>query len=126
MKIVHQERVVENGTVVRICEQNAELNYATVEKGLLAIEWARKHLTTYLLGRKFQIVTDHKGLAWIFDVKDPSSRLMRWTLLLEEYDYEIQYRAGPRNCNAESLSRYPIQCLNVNVDDITEEKSSKL
>ncbi|PNF18384.1 hypothetical protein B7P43_G12483 [Cryptotermes secundus] len=104
----------------------AELNYATVEKELLAIVWACKHFRPYLLGRKFQIVTDHKGLTWIFNVKDPSSRLMRWKLLLEEYDYEIQYRAGHRNCNADSLSRYPIQCFNVNVEEITNERKQKI
>jgi hypothetical protein len=104
----------------------AELNYATVEKELLAIVWACKHFRPYLLGRKFQIVTDHKGLTWIFNVKDPSSRLMRWKLLLEEYDYEIQYRAGQRNCNADSLSRYPIQCLNVNIDEVTEERKQRI
>jgi hypothetical protein len=83
----------------------AKLNYATVEKELLAIVWACKQFRPYLLGRKFQIVTNHKGLTWIFNVKDPSSRLKRWKLLLEEYDYEIEYRAGKRNCNADSLSR---------------------
>jgi hypothetical protein len=104
----------------------AELNYATVEKELLAIVWSCKHFRPYLLGRKFQIVTDHKGLIWIFNVKDPSSRLMRWKLLLEEYDYEIQYRAGVRNCNADSLSRYPVQCLNVNVEEITQERKQRI
>jgi hypothetical protein len=51
---------------------------------------------------------------------------MRWKLLLEEYDYEIQYWAGQRNCNADSLSHYPIQCLNVNVETITDEKKKKI
>jgi hypothetical protein len=95
----------------------AELYYATVEKELLAIVWACKHFRPYLLGLKFRIVTDHKGLTWIFNVKDPSSRLMRWKLLFEEYDYEIQYRPGQRNCNGDSLSRYPLQCFNVNVEE---------
>jgi hypothetical protein len=104
----------------------AEINYATVEKELLAVVWACKHFRPYLLGRKFTIVTDHKGLTWIFNVKDPSSRLMRWKLLLEEYDYEIQYRAGERNCNADSLSRYPLQCLNVNIEEMTEERKRKI
>ncbi|PNF43128.1 hypothetical protein B7P43_G18013 [Cryptotermes secundus] len=103
----------------------AELNYATVEKELLAIVWACKHFRPYLLGRKFQIVTDHKGLTWIFNVKDPSSRLMRWKLLLEEHDYEIQYRAGQRNCNADSLSRYPTQCLNINAEEIMMTENKK-
>jgi hypothetical protein len=60
----------------------AELNYATVEKELLAIVWACKHFRPYLLRWKFTIITDHKGLTWIFNVKDPSSRLIRWKLLL--------------------------------------------
>jgi hypothetical protein len=64
----------------------AELNYATVEMELLAIVWACKHFRPYLLGRKFHIITDHKGLTWIFNVKGPSSRLTRWKLLLQEYD----------------------------------------
>jgi hypothetical protein len=104
----------------------AELNYATVEKELLTIVWACKHFRPYLLGHKFQTVTDHKGLTWIFNVQDPSSRLMRWKLLLEEYEYEIQYRTGVRNCNADSLSRYPVQCLNVNVEEITDERKRRI
>jgi hypothetical protein len=79
-----------------------------------------------LLGRKFQIVTDHKGLTWIFNVKDPSSRLIRWKLLLEKYDYEILYREGQRNYNADSLSCYPVQCLHVNVEEIPEERKQKI
>jgi hypothetical protein len=111
--ILSQGKLGQNKLVAyasRILNQS-ELNYATEGKEFLAILWACKHFRPYLLGRKFQIVTDHKGLTWIFNVKDPSSRLMRWKLLLEEYDYEIQYKAGQKNCNADSLSRYPIQCL---------------
>jgi hypothetical protein len=103
----------------------AELNYATVEKELLAIVWACMHFRPYLLGRKFQIIIDHKGLTWIFNVKDPSSRLMSWKLLLEEYDYEIEYRAGQRNCNADSLSCYPVQSLNNNVEELTLERKQR-
>jgi hypothetical protein len=98
-----------------------------VEKELLAIVWACKHFRPYLLGRKFQVVTDHKGLMWIFNVKDPSSRLIRWKLLLEEYEYDIQYSAGKRNCNADSLSRYPTCCLNVNIEEtISKERKNKI
>jgi transcription elongation factor Elf1 len=45
---------------------------------------------------------------------------MRWKLLLEEHDYEFQYRTGQRNCNADSI--YPVQYLNVN----TEERKQKI
>jgi hypothetical protein len=84
---------------------NAEKNYSTTEKELLAIVWGRKQFRQYLYGRKFTIVTDHKPLTWVFNVKDPSSRLLRWRLKLEEYDYDIVYKPGTRNTNADALHR---------------------
>jgi len=50
-------------------------------------------------------VTDHKPLIWLFSVNDPGSRLIRWRLKLEEYDYEIIHKAGRANANADALSR---------------------
>jgi transposase InsO family protein len=44
----------------------------------------------------------------------------------EEYDYEVEYRTGERNCNADSLSRYPVHCLNVNVEEIKNERKLKI
>jgi hypothetical protein len=84
---------------------NAERNYPTVEKELLSIVWGCKHFRQYLYGRKFTIVTDHRPLTWIFSVKDPSSRLLRWRLKLEEYEYEIVYKKGSNNTKADALSR---------------------
>ena len=54
---------------------------------------------------KFTIVTDHKTLTWDFNVKDPSSRLLRWRLKLEEYDYDVVHKPGVRNTNVDALSR---------------------
>jgi len=79
-------------------------NYNTTEKELLAIVWAVKHFRPYVFGTKFKIVTDHKSLTW-FNVNDPGSRLIRWRLKLEEYDYEIIHKAGRANANADALSR---------------------
>src|SRR5436190_9412409 len=83
----------------------AEQNYSTTEKELLAIVWAVKHFRPYVYGTKFKIVTDHKPLIWLFNVNDPGSRLIRWRLKLEEYDYEIIHKAGRANANADALSR---------------------
>jgi hypothetical protein len=71
---------------------NSEKNYSTTQKELLAIVWGCKKYRPYLYGTKFTIVTDHKPLKWVFNVKDPSSRLLRWRLKLEEFDYEVVYK----------------------------------
>lgn len=69
----------------------AEKNYSTTEKELLAIVWGMRYFRPYLYGKHFRVVTDHKPLTWIMNVKDPGSRLLRWRIKLEEYDYEVIY-----------------------------------
>jgi len=58
-----------------------------------------------LYGRRFKVVSDHKPLVWIMNVKDPGSRLMRWQIQLAEYDYDIVHKSGVQNTNADALSR---------------------
>src|SRR5215470_14292500 len=82
-----------------------ERNYSTTEKELLAIVWGMRYFRPYLYGRKFVVVTEHKPLTWIMSVKDPGSRLLRWRIKLEEYDYEIVCKRGALNTNADALSR---------------------
>jgi len=72
---------------------------------MLAVVWGCKHFRPYLYGRKFTVVTDHRTLVWIFNVKDPTSRLLRWRLKLEEYEYDIVYKRRSSNTNADVLSR---------------------
>ncbi|XP_025161027.1 uncharacterized protein LOC112589987 [Harpegnathos saltator] len=87
----------------------AEQNYSTIEKELLAIVYCVQHFRPYLYGRKFNLVTDHRPLVWLHSVKDPSSRLVRWRLKLLEYEYEVTYKAGKVNANADALSRNPAE-----------------
>lgn len=101
----------------------AETRYSTTEKELLAIVWATKHFRQYLYGRKFTIVTDHKPLIWLMNVKDPNSRLMRWRLKLEEFDYEVIYKSGKTNTNADALSRIPVNAIDSYISD---EEISKM
>jgi hypothetical protein len=84
---------------------SAEKNYSTSEKELLAIIWGISHFRPYLYGRRFKIASDHKPLTWIMNVKDPGTRLLRWRIKLEEYDYRIIYKKGALNTNADALSR---------------------
>ncbi|CAK1595436.1 unnamed protein product [Parnassius mnemosyne] len=55
----------------------SEVNYSTIEKELLAIVWATKYFRPYLFGRTFKILTDHKPLQWVMNLKEPNSRLTR-------------------------------------------------
>jgi hypothetical protein len=64
-----------------------------------------RYLRPYIYGRRFTVVTDHKPLTWIMNVKDPGSRLLRWRIKLEEYDYAVVYRKVALNTNADALSR---------------------
>lgn len=92
-----------------------EINYSTIEKELLAIIWATKYFRPYLFGRKFTIETDHKPLTWLFSIKEPNSKLVRWRLKLSEFDYEIKYKKGTKNTNADALSRIETEPVTVNI-----------
>lgn len=87
---------------------DSEINYSTIEKELLAIVWATKYFRPYLFGREFKIITDHKPLIWLMNLKEPGSRLTRWRLRLAEYDYTIVHKKGKINTNADALSRIQI------------------
>lgn len=86
----------------------AEINYPTIEKELLAIVWSVKYFRPYLYGKRFKIQTDHKPLMYLFSMRDPSSRLLKFRLLLEEYDFHIEYIKGKSNSAADALSRISI------------------
>ena len=92
----------------------AEINYSTIEKELLAIVYATKYFRPYIFGRKFDIFSDHKPLQWLFNMKDPNSKFIRWRTKLSEYDFDINYKKGSTNYVADSLSRNPAE-INVNV-----------
>lgn len=93
---------------------SSELNYSTIEKELLAIVWATKYFRPYLFGRKFKIITDHKPLQWVMNLKEPNSRLTRWRLKLSEFDFTVIYKQGRCNTNADALSR-----IEINNDEIS-------
>lgn len=100
------DRVVSYGSRVL---NKAERNYSTIEKEALAIYFFCKKYRAYLLGREFVIITDHKPLQWIYSIKDPSSRILRWRLALAEYSFKVEYKKGSLNSNADALSRIPIR-----------------
>ena len=82
-----------------------EGNYATVEKECLAVVWALSKLSRFLLGSSFYIMTDHKALQFLRSAKSKNSRIFRWSLTLENFDYKIMYLPGNQNVLADFLSR---------------------
>ena len=92
----------------------AERNYSMVEKEGLAVIYAVQKFHQYLWGQKFTVVTDHKPLLGLFGESKPvpslaASRKIRWSLTRSAYNYELLYRPGDANANADALSRLPLQ-----------------
>ncbi|XP_073020019.1 LOW QUALITY PROTEIN: uncharacterized protein [Primulina eburnea] len=83
----------------------AQLNYATTEKELLAVVFALDKFRSYLIGSKVVVHTDHSALKYLMAKKDAKPRLIRWILLLQEFDLDIIDRKGTENQVADHLSR---------------------
>ncbi|KAJ9561139.1 hypothetical protein OSB04_006299 [Centaurea solstitialis] len=83
----------------------AQLNYSTTEKELLAVVYAIEKFRTYLVGSKVIVYSDHAALRYLMNKKDAKPRLIRWILLLQEFDIEIKDKPGSENSVADHLSR---------------------
>lgn len=82
-----------------------EVNYATIEKECLAVKWALDSLRYYLLGRHFDLVTDHAPLKWMAQNKETNRRINRWFLALQEFNFTVKHRPGVKMGNVDALSR---------------------
>ena len=82
-----------------------EQRYSVVEKECLALVWAVKSLETYLLGREFTVETDHAPLLYLNRAKSENGRLMRWSLVLHQYRFNLRAVKGRDNHGPDFLSR---------------------
>ena len=85
-----------------------EKNYSASELEMLCVVWAVKKFRHLLYGRPFVIITDHCALCYLRSLKNPESKLARWSLSLSEYDFTVQYKKGKKHTNCDSLSRFPV------------------
>ena len=72
------------------------------------------------------MVTDRKPLVWFQNSKDPCSRVTSWKLKLAEYDFDVAYKAGENNVNADALSRNPIDLEDIENNDINERNNIEI
>ena len=73
---------------------DAQLNYATTEKELLVVVLAFNKFRPYLIGNKVIVFIDHSAIKYLMTKKDAKPRLIRWVLLLQEFDVEIRDKKG--------------------------------
>lgn len=86
-----------------------ERKYATIEKEMLGIVYAIKQFICYLVNRKFTVYTDHKPLTGALRSHDTTSQLTNLLNKLIDFDYNIKYKPGKTNLNADALSRLPYE-----------------
>ena len=85
--------------------QPREQKYAVIEQECLAIVWALQKMARYLLGRPFVILSDHQPLKYLQGSTTLNARLCRWALLIQPFDFVIEYVPGRDNQLADFLSR---------------------
>ncbi|GJZ08553.1 reverse transcriptase domain-containing protein [Tanacetum coccineum] len=83
----------------------AQIHYTTTEKEMLAVVYAFEKFRPYLVLSKSIVYTDHSALKYLMNKQDAKPRLLRWLLLLQEFDITILYKKGSENIAADHLSR---------------------
>ncbi|WJZ87576.1 hypothetical protein VitviT2T_006946 [Vitis vinifera] len=86
----------------------AQRNYTTTDKELLAVVFALDKFRAYLVGSFIVVFTDHSALKYLLTKQDAKARLIRWILLLQEFNLQIWDKKGVENVVADHLSRLVI------------------
>ena len=103
---------------------DAQLNYTTTEKELLAVVFALEKFCSYLLGSKVLVYSDHATLKHLLSKKDTKPCLIIWILLLQEFDLKIRDKKGSENVVADHISRILVEHT-IGIDEVKEKFPNK-
>nr|GEX36783.1 reverse transcriptase domain-containing protein [Tanacetum cinerariifolium] len=84
----------------------AESNYTTTEKEMLAVVYAFEKFRSYLIMNKSIVYTNRSALKYLFAKKDAKALLLRWILLLQEFDFKVVDTKGAENYASDHLSHH--------------------
>ena len=104
----------------------SEINYATNKKELLAVMFGITFFRPYLYGRKFEIITDHHSLCYLFRNSNKTGILARWALTLSEYEFEVKYKSDRKHQDADALFRGAICFAIAPEHEVINHISSKM
>ena len=85
------------------------MNYTIIKKELLAVVFVLEKFWSHLLGSKVLVYSDHAALRYLLSKKDTKPRLIRWILLLQQFDIEILDKKGSENTVANHISRILVE-----------------
>uniref|UniRef100_A0A8C7WS27 Gypsy retrotransposon integrase-like protein 1 n=1 Tax=Oryzias sinensis TaxID=183150 RepID=A0A8C7WS27_9TELE len=106
-----RERVIAYASRSLHPSERNDANYSSFKLELLALKWAiTEKFKDYLMGAKFTVFTDNNPLAHLQTARLGAVE-QRWVAQLASFDYDIKYRSGKNNTNADALSRFPASVI---------------
>lgn len=109
--------------VIAFCSRamsKAERNYCITQRELLALLFCIEKFRPYIEGTHFKVITDHYSLLWLNKLKEPTGKLARWSLKLQQYTFELIHRKGKFNVVPDALSRAnpEVDIINFTLDNL--------
>lgn len=109
--------------VIAFCSRSlskAERNYCVTQRELLALLFCIEKFRPYVEGTRFRVITDHYSLLWLNRLKEPTGKLARWAVKLQQYSFDLCHRKGSMNVVPDALSRIPNPdaCAAIVVDNL--------